>query len=160
MLGKFERWHGSFSEIVTLKGLRRMRKKIFKGSSRARYCNHFFQHCFHSPINYTNPYLHLAELFFSLFFSTMQYKAISNAVNCFCSQIKHYLNFLSWASLSFMRVAGAMGCGVRAKSTQSISLVWKKGRHFYCFMKFLSPREFHWALWNEHRSRPSAPRVQ
>ena len=86
-----------------------MRKKIFKGSSRARYCNHFFQHCFHSPINYTNPYLHLAELFFPLFFSTMQYQAISNAVNCFCSQIKHYLNFLSWASLSFMQVAGGRG---------------------------------------------------
>ena len=44
-----------------------MRKKMFKGSSRARYCNHFFQHCFHSPINHTNPYLHLAEVSFPLF---------------------------------------------------------------------------------------------
>lgn len=91
------------------------------------------------------------------FFNIMQYLEISNAFNCFRSRIKHYLSVRSRAFLFLQGLEG--GDGVCVKFTQSIRLGWKKGHHFYLFIKILSPRGFHRALWDDHRSRLSAFRL-
>ena len=66
-----------------------MGKEVFGNFSKARYWYHFFNIVFKVPsIIQTLTY---GGTLFSPFLSIMQYKAISNAVNCFRSRIKHFL---------------------------------------------------------------------
>ena len=124
-----------------------MRKKIFKALPERDTVTIFFNIVFLVPsITQILTYI-WRNSFFPFFFSTMQYKAISNAVNCFCSQIKHYLNFLSWATLFFFFFAdwrGGGGGGLwNSLKTHPIHFTRsEEGKPFF-FMKFLSPRGFH-----------------